>query len=76
MRTNADRAEAARAALDAFIATDGPGFAREPMSTQIKDLITNLLHLARREAGVEDMATFATMAANMAQIELVEDEED
>jgi hypothetical protein len=76
MRNNADRAEDARTALNAFIGTDGPGFAKEELSTQIKDLITNLLHLARREGGVTDASHFAQLAADMHDIEVLEDEEE
>ncbi|SFJ48611.1 hypothetical protein SAMN03159338_1528 [Sphingomonas sp. NFR04] len=55
--TNADRAEWARTAQEAFDAQVYLGNADdvEDLETRIGDLICNLLHLARRDAGVTDL---------------------
>ncbi|MES0071899.1 hypothetical protein [Mesorhizobium sp. M0058] len=70
--TNADRAEWARTALEAFQSACPQD---EDEKTCIKDLITDLLHLARRECGVDDAMHFATLAANMHDAEVIEDDE-
>ncbi|WP_378952121.1 hypothetical protein [Mesorhizobium sp. ANAO-SY3R2] len=70
--TNADRAAWAANALEAFRAAhDADG----DMQTDIKDLITDLLHLARRECGVEDAGHFAKLSADMHDMEAAEDPE-
>lgn len=73
--TNADRAAWAEEALATFtdIVYDSPDV--EDMETRIKDLIVNLLHLARREAGVTDVAAFAAQAVEMHNVECAEDPE-
>ena len=48
-RDNNDRADAARAALDAYIATNTTHYASEPIEDQVGDLLCDLLHLVRRE---------------------------
>lgn len=58
--TNADRAEWARAALEAFQQSHA---ADDDMGTCIKDLITDLLHLARRETDVDPVYLAASAAA-------------
>lgn len=73
MVTNSMRAEWARAAVDAFINTH---VTEDDLETNIRDLICDLLHLARRECDVTDLVQFAQMIANMAEIETVEDPED
>lgn len=75
--TNADRAEWARLAVDAFEGPGGPFHVpgTEDLQTVIKDLMTNLCHLARRECGVTDVQHFVTMAANMHDIEFAEDDD-
>ena len=71
--SNEQRAQWAQQALDAFrvaiVHPDGD------TQTDIKDLITNLLHLARRECGITDAVHFATLAAQMHDAEMVEDAE-
>ena len=47
-RDNADRADAAAAALEAYTATNTAQYADETTETRIGDLICDLLHLARR----------------------------
>lgn len=71
--TNKDRAEWARAAVQAFGETVAQN---DELQTVIKDLITDLLHLARRECGVADAVHFATLAAEMHDTEVEEDEEE
>ena len=44
-RDNTDRADAAQAALDSYVATNTPQYADEDVSTQAADLIGDLLHL-------------------------------
>lgn len=71
--TNADRAAWAQEALDAFPAADNDD------ETNIKDLITDLLHLARRQSADPakfDAGAFAQSAALMHDMEVAEDEED
>lgn len=70
--TNADRAESALQALEAF------PMAENDLYTDAKDLITNLCHLVRREGGIPDFdaVAFVTAAAQMHDMELVEDEEE
>ncbi|OCP21973.1 MULTISPECIES: hypothetical protein [unclassified Ensifer] len=71
--TNADRAAWAAIALGAFKAShqcDGDDVAN------IKDLMTDLLHLARREFGVRDVYQLAHSAANMNFFEQTEDKEE
>lgn len=48
----------------------------EDLQTNVKDLITDLLHLVRRECGVKDAVFFATLAAQMHDIEVAEDPEE
>lgn len=83
--TNADRAEWAREGLSAFepLVYFGDPDEVEHITTRIKDLITNLLHLARREWDTEegeegefDATAFATSAALMHDIEAAEDPEE
>lgn len=73
--SNADRAEWAREALEVFAATTG--VQDEPLADQIGDLITDLLHLARREGEIEkfDATKFATSRATLHDMEVTEDEE-
>lgn len=75
--TNADRAESALQALEAF------PMAENDLYTDAKDLITNLCHLVRRECfpnsfadGEFDAVAFVTAAAMMHDMELAEDEEE
>lgn len=69
--TNSDRAEWARIAIDAFrgaCATDhedAPG-----------DLVTDILHLVRREYGVADLRAWLDARLNMHDLETAEDPED
>jgi hypothetical protein len=76
MRTNAQRAEDAYRALAVFCQVTGLDSGPNERQTAIKDLITNLLHLARRDCGVEDASHFAQLAADMHDIEVLEDEEE
>lgn len=71
--TNSDRAAWAAEALQAFRDKhDADG----DMQTDIKDLITDLLHLARRECGVTDAEEFAASAARMHDEEATDDPEE
>jgi len=75
LMTNAARAENALRAVQAFGGWDyNPG--PEDLQTQVKDLMTNLLHLARRECGVQDAHHFAKLAADMHEAEVSEDPEE
>lgn len=71
--SNADRAEWAQQALEGFVSTVGSS---GELQSDIKDLMTDLLHLARRECGVEDATHFATLAAEMHDAEVIEDAEE
>jgi len=73
VRTNSDRAAMADEALDTFTSICFASEDVEDKQTRIKDLITNLLHLARLECDVEDMSHFAGLAAQMAEMEAQED---
>ncbi|MAZ85843.1 MAG: hypothetical protein CML31_05470 [Rhizobiales bacterium] len=68
--TNSDRAAWAYAAIEGFRMVHA---AEGELQTDIKDLITDLLHLARLECGVKDVAHFAQLAAEMAEAEEIED---
>lgn len=48
-RDNNARADAALAALKAYIATNTPQYADEPIEDQVSDLLCDLLHLVRRD---------------------------
>ena len=76
--TNAMRAEWGRAAQDAFDAEVYLGDADkvEELSTRIGDLIGDLLHLARRDAGVTDLRKLLDDALEMHDTELAEDPEE
>lgn len=61
------------AAIETFRSThDATG----RLEVDIKDLIIDLLHLARRECGIEDVAHFASTAADLAMIETEEGPEE
>lgn len=49
--TNEDRAAYARTALDGINHLMGPGWADEPTTERVTDLLTNLRHLAELEGG-------------------------
>lgn len=73
--TNADRAEWARSALTAFKASHK---CDEDDQANIKDLISDLLHLARREhnMGQDDLYAMTRGAADMHLAEYTEDQEE
>lgn len=80
--TNAKRAANAKVAQEQFDAasyTTANGQTAndiETLETRINDLICNLLHLARREAGVTDLQYFVDRAVEMHAIEFEADKED
>lgn len=71
--TNSARADWARVALDAFTTECGTS---GELALDIKDLITDLLHLARREADVGDVMNLAMLAVDMHDQERREDPEE
>ncbi|MBN8245122.1 hypothetical protein JF546_19060 [Nitratireductor aquimarinus] len=60
-------------AVEAFRAVHN---AEGDLKTDIKDLITDLLHLARRECCVNDVGSLASLAAQIHDVEVEEDPEE
>lgn len=48
-RDNAERADAAAAALEAYTATNSGRYHEEPLEDRVGDLLCDLLHLVRRD---------------------------
>lgn len=71
MVTNSDRAAWAQHAIDAFRAICATDYEDAP-----GDLVTDILHLVRREFGVEDLQGWLAARLNMHEMELAEDPED
>ena len=74
--TNADRANVAAAAVRAhsrLVRNDS-----EPMATRIADMVSDALHLLRRECDVhpDDLAGWLHDRLDMHNIELAEDDEE